>query len=68
MKKESYFQRMEDYEREVGIEFTSYGIAPNPNGYSYTVTDRVRYDRFVNTFGADDLDQLCDDAPRGYLS
>lgn len=67
--KNLFFDRMESMESYLGIEFVSYGLAPNPSGYCYEIVDQ---DHFENTVSNDRemqvaLQDVCNNAPRGFL-
>lgn len=58
------FQRLKELESELGVEIVSYGLAPNPNAYSYEVISE-KYPRDDQRWA--ELELLCHIAPSGYL-
>lgn len=67
--KNLFFDRMESMEIYLGIEFVSYGLAPNPNGYCYEIVDQEQFhgavssDREIQAA----LSDVCNNAPQGFL-
>ena len=58
---------MENLENELGIEFISYGLAPNPNGYCYEIACEDTFKAGSNVLKKR-LKEACELAPKGFLA
>ena len=63
---ETDFERMRGMEERGGIEWLSYGLAPNPWGYCYEIVDEEMYES-LSEKEKKEIELLADVAPIGYL-
>ena len=62
------FEKMENLERKLGIEFCSCGLAPNPNGYCYEIlVDKDAFDKALTPDLKKTLDYVCNCVDEGYF-